>query len=123
MKSFKKAYELLKLGFKADRKIEAQKIFRDVVTVEGIPRKVFEVNEETIRECLKRIGSKSLSPVEKLQLISAVRKYTVTVPVYFFAKGGASEYSKKLGIFILNCDYDDELGLLPPKESEKDDIW
>lgn len=76
----------MKLGFKADRKIEAQKIFRDVVTVEGIPRKVFEVNEETIRECLKRIGSKSLSPVEKLQLISAVRKYTVTVPVYFSQK-------------------------------------
>jgi len=123
IKKFKKAYELLELGFRADRKIEAQKIFRDVITVSGIPRTVFNQNIEEINDCLKKINSKLLSPVEKLKLISFIRQYTVTVPAYFFAKGGASDYNKNLGIFILDCDYDDELGLMPPKELEQYDIW
>lgn len=120
---FKKAYELLELGFRADRKIEAQKIFRDVVTISGIPREIFDKNIEEIDDALKKINSRSLKSIEKLKLISSIRKYTVTAPAYFFAKGGASCYDKDLGIYILDCEYDDQLGLIPPKGLEQSDIW
>lgn len=120
---FKKAYELLELGFRADRKIEAQKIFRDVVTISGIPREIFDKNIEEINDALKKINLRALKSIEKLKLISSIRKYTVTAPAYFFARGGASCYDKDLGIYILDCEYDDQLGLIPPKELEQSDIW
>lgn len=120
---FKKAYELLELGFRADRKIEAQKIFRDVVTISGIPREIFDKNIEKINEALKKINSRSTKSIEKLKLISSVKKYTVTAPAYFFAKGGASCYDKDLGLYILDCKYDDQLGLISPKGLEQSDIW
>lgn len=120
---FQKAYNLLKYGYKADNKFEAQKIFRDVITVCGIPRDVFNKNSNEIEDSIKLLSSKFLSSIEKLKLISAIKKYTVTAPAYFFGKAGGSFYNKDLGIFIIDCDYDNELGLLPPKESEEFDIW
>ncbi|KAF2960849.1 CRISPR-associated helicase Cas3' [Fervidobacterium sp. 2310opik-2] len=121
--NFNKAYELLKLGYRADRKIEAQKIFRDIVTISGIPKEIFDRNFEEINETLKKIKTRSLKSTEKLKLIFSIRKYTVTVPAYFFTNGGVRIYDKDSGIYILDCEYDNELGLIPPKTLEQSDIW
>ena len=120
---FNKAYEILKLGFRSEKKIEAQKIFRDVVTISGIPREVFNKNIDEIEEIVDKINSKDLNSIEKLKLISHIRKYKITAPLYFFEKGGISCYDKKLGLYLLDCEYDEQLGLKPPKDIEKSDIW
>jgi len=122
MDDFKKAYNILKAGYKADTKAEAQKIFRNVMTITAIPESIFSKYNDEIEQAMERLHSKALSAAEKLRLISLIRGYTVNVPAYYFSKTGGIVLDKNLGVVIVSCDYDNELGVVF-SEKDKDNVW
>ncbi|MGB9840826.1 MULTISPECIES: CRISPR-associated helicase Cas3' [Bacteria] len=117
MKKFNKTYDILKYGYRSENKFEAQKIFRDVFTVNAIPISIYNENYNKLLSYLEKLNEKNLKPVEKIKLISNIRDYTVNTPGYLLPKSGASVFNKDLGIFIVNYNYDEQLGLI----SEEDD--
>ncbi|KYO67325.1 CRISPR-associated helicase/endonuclease Cas3 [Thermovenabulum gondwanense] len=117
MKKFNKTYDILKYGYRSENKSEAQKIFRDVFTVNAIPKSIYDENFEKLLGYLEKLNEKNLKPAEKIKLISNIRDYTVSAPGYLLPKSGASVFDSDLGIFIVNHNYDEQLGLI----SDEDD--
>ncbi|MGB9819123.1 MAG: CRISPR-associated helicase Cas3' [Thermovenabulum sp.] len=112
MKKFRKAYEMLQYGYKAENRFEAQKVFRDVFTVCAIPRSVYEKHFDEILKNIEMLNQKNMKSIEKAKIISNIRDYTVNTPGYLISKSGVSIFDKNLGIFITNYDYDEQLGLI-----------
>src|SRR5690606_6635228 len=58
LRDYYAAYNLLKLGFHASSKKEAQRLFREINQVSAIPESVYRANERKIEDLLKIIQSK-----------------------------------------------------------------
>lgn len=112
-KEFKSAYELLEYGFQANNKGEAQKLFRDICNVCGIPIPVYEHNDRIIDNLILKIKNKNISLEERILANQSLNKFTLSVPYW---KGmssakllGSKDISKS--IYLIPCIYNDKTGI------------
>lgn len=112
MKKFRKAYELLQYGYKAESRHEAPKVFRDIFTICAIPHSVYAKHFDEILRNVEMLNQKKLKPIERARIIANIRDYTVNIPGYLIFKPGVGILNKDLGIFITNYAYDERLGLI-----------
>ncbi|ACI19282.1 CRISPR-associated helicase/endonuclease Cas3 [Dictyoglomus thermophilum] len=118
-KKFRDYQKLLKLEYKAENKLEAERIFRRISNIEAIPVEVYENNKEKLLEIQEKIYSKDA--LKKLQGLRELKDLTVNIPLEIkdYAQNLISlEKDLELRIFLINLNYDTELGLLPDKNTE-----
>lgn len=133
-KEFARIYYLLNAGLEATNKTEAQSLFRDVLSTSVIPESIYNENMEKIDNAVNIINGnidKNLTPKEKqairLKSIKTLNDYSISLPTYKYHKKEKTSGSMGLplnkkyfhkGLFILNADYNSEIGLILDKELE-----
>ena len=112
---FQKNMELLNLGFEAENKSEAQKLFRDILNINVIPEKVYHENLEDIERAIETALDKSKSYPEKLQAFYKLNQYTLSLPLFRIKDNLPTQITPnkfRNKIFTIDFDYDEEVGLI-----------
>lgn len=117
-KEFKKVLTILEAGFQADKKSEAQKLFRKIENINIIPFDIYEENKEEIKEYIKKI--KLPNKKEKYESIYNLNNFSVNVPI--FREKNLVEKLKK-DLFVLSCNYSKEKGIIFDRYEEEDSIF
>lgn len=111
-KDFLSAYSLLEYGYQAGSKNEAQKLFREISQINGIPAEVYEENYERIDELIKLVKSKN-NYNARIKANYELNSYTLSVPAW--RKNQSSELmvskDKSKSIFLIPGKYDSKKGL------------
>ncbi len=112
---FEKNMELLNLGFEAENKSEAQKLFRDILNINVIPEKIYQENLEDIEKNIETALDKSKSYPEKLQAFYKLNQYTLSLPLFRIKDTiptpiTPNKFRNK--IFTIDFDYNEEIGLI-----------
>jgi len=115
---FYQAFKLLENGFEAENRMEAQRLFRNIANLTVIPKPIYCKNHEEIDECLSGILEKNLSLSKRLLLIKSLNDFTVSVPVYKSRGKELVSIDRKRGIYVLQVEYNEEMGLLSGKVSK-----
>lgn len=118
-KKFQEYQRILKLGYKADNKIEAEKIFRKISSIDAIPIEIYEKKKGKIIEIRDKIYSKD--PFKKLEGIKELKNFTINIPLEIktYSQNLISlERELDLRVFLINLEYNKELGLIPDKSTE-----
>jgi len=120
-KKFKKNLDILEYGYEADNKSEAQKIFREILNITVIPEKIYSKNSEKIENIISKILSKNTPKEEILLNIKELNSFTLSLPIFRLK----DEYPTKITpknikqtIYLVNFDYDSEIGLRLDKEKD-----
>ncbi|MCS7232051.1 MAG: CRISPR-associated helicase Cas3' [Elusimicrobiota bacterium] len=116
-KKFQAYQEILKLGYRADSKNEAEYIFRKISNISAIPIDIYERNKKKLIDIRNKIFSKDVN--NKLIGIRELKKYMVDIPlnIKVYSKNILSlENELDINIYIINLKYDENLGLLPKEE-------
>jgi CRISPR-associated helicase Cas3/CRISPR-associated HD domain protein len=103
-KKFDRNMDLLKYGFIAETRQEAQEIFRDIMNLSVIPKIIYEQNQEKIDTLLEKINQKD--KLERLKAIQELNDFTVSAQFYR-VKNIIPLYKE---IFLSDIPYDNELG-------------
>lgn len=111
-KEFVNAYLLLEYGFQSQNKAEAQRLFREINQITGIPESIYSENENLITELIEKTKSNNLE--DKLFAISELNNFTLSVPT--FSKSYSAEpifknSSKDKSIYLILGEYTEYLGL------------
>ncbi|HEM56224.1 MAG TPA: CRISPR-associated helicase Cas3' [Thermodesulfobium narugense] len=106
-KKFSKNMELLNLGFEADRKVEAQQLFREVLNVNCIPISVYEQHRKEIENAIDVSLDKQVEGQDKIKALYTLNQFTVSVPFYRLKENNILQYDEKHKIFIINLPYND----------------
>lgn len=105
---YKRNKDLLELGFRAESKIEAEQLFRNIAfNYCVIPRPVWDENEGEIRELLKIIDSVSTNKMDHIQAKSKLKEFTLPVQVWDVRACPLinipdSKYCRRNNIMIIN---------------------
>jgi CRISPR-associated endonuclease/helicase Cas3 len=113
-KKFTENMELLDAGFEADTKRDAQKLFREILNVNVIPKKVYDENFDEIQRAIEIVLDKTRNRLERLRAIYNVNKFTLSMPIYKLKKVIPTQIVPgKFGkeVLTVDFDYDSELGL------------
>lgn len=107
---FRRSWDLLDKGFEAEDKNDAQQIFRHIFSITAVPSGLLNQHEREIEEALDGIKGKK-SRVEIIKNLAKIRDFTVSIPAY---KVKGANITKQLykGIFLVNSDYDSNIGLV-----------
>lgn len=117
---YKNYRNLLVLGLRADKKSEAQYLFRKIAPqVNIIPLSLYKDNQEKLKSILCRIEDKSLKFTERMCAKKELKDYIIPVQlntkkqdIMRLPSEFAEDYLRKEAIHILNnCEYDSEKGL------------
>lgn len=111
-KEFNEAYQLLTLGFQSQNKAEAQRLFREINQVTGIPERVFAQNESKINELIDKTKSKNIK--EKLLAIKELNDYTLSVPTHsknYSTNPIFKSSSKDKSLYLILGEYSEDVGL------------
>jgi CRISPR-associated endonuclease/helicase Cas3 len=118
-KKFLDYKKILDLGYKADKREEAEKIFRNISNVQAIPAEIYEKNREKLIEIRDMIYTKNI--FKKIIGLRELKNYVVDIPLMIkdFAKNiFTTGEITGLDLYIINAKYDRELGLIPERELE-----
>ncbi len=114
-------------------KSDVKKIFRDITNVTIIPKPVFEKEknqilklEEEINRSIGKTENYKIRKIEKYQLTDKLRDYTVSIS-WGEASRFISEYEfisigKYEKIYILDCEYSEEKGIIFLKKSGNEKV-
>ena len=112
-KEFNYAYSLLELGYKADNKKEAQRMFREISQVNGIPTPIYDKNQIRIDELIKVIKNTKTKLSDRLMANHELNQFTLSIPIW--KKGGSSELIKSKditkSIFLIPSNYNSYIGM------------
>lgn len=109
-KEFNAAYDLLKLGYQASNRSEAQRLFREIHQVSAIPESIYSSHEGRIDQLVKTIQSKT-DRLEKIRASVALQQFLVSVPGYK-NKGSFELFTRRSqSIYVVPAKYCEELGL------------
>lgn len=101
-------------------KQDVKKEFRDITSYMIMPKNLYEENLEMVNECLKFLNQKNISRKEKLTAKMKIRDLTLNIQGYELKSKNINLESIKLGryekIYILDCDYSFETGLVINKK-------
>ena len=106
---FEKAIEMLKLGIlRAKNRDDAQKLFRDISSIECIPFTVYEREEDAILKLVETVES-SKERVSRLRATTKLQGYTLSVKR---SRVPDSKIVKLIGsIAVINIPYDVDAGI------------
>ena len=115
------------------KKEEVRKIFRNIRSIEIIPKRVYDDNAEMINgkiEILKRTykdlsqEEKEKLKLEKIKARDKINQLKVNIPEYEFDKSDYEflKINNYESIIILNCDYSYERGVEILKQEKKKDL-
>ncbi|MBT9131287.1 MAG: CRISPR-associated endonuclease/helicase Cas3 [candidate division WS2 bacterium] len=106
---YKRNKLLLELGFRAESKVEAEQLFRNIsFNFCVIPRPVYNENEKEISELITIIDNKDEEKMRKILAKGKLKDYTVPVQIFnnkFMVNLSSipnSEYCKRNNIMIIN---------------------
>lgn len=117
--NYKRYKDLLKNGFKAKNKCEAQKIFRQIYNqINVIPKPAYEENKDKIIELIKIIDNKSIPFIERVKSRSKLQQYVLSIQIFDYQRAKSrlleqietSEYCKDNIFIIKGVDYSFERG-------------
>ncbi|HDP79041.1 MAG TPA: CRISPR-associated helicase Cas3' [Mesotoga infera] len=111
---FEKAIEMLKLGIlKAKNRDDAQKLFRDISSIECIPFTIYEKEEDVISKLVEKVES-SKERISRLRAATELQGYTLSVKR---SRIPDSKIVKLIGsIAVINIPYDASIGIQYEKE-------
>ena len=106
---FEKAIEMLKLGIlRAKNRDDAQKLFRDISSIECIPFTVYEKEEDAILKLVETVES-STERIPRLRATTKLQGYTLSVKR---SRVPDSKIVKLIGsIAVINIPYDVDAGI------------
>ncbi len=113
---FKETLKILKDGFEANNKSEAQKAFRNITNVNVIPKEIFVTNESKIYELIDKIKNKNTEREKRLKAINTLNGFTLSLP-YHKTKDKITltlpidKGRIKNQLFVLEAYYNDEIGI------------
>lgn len=107
-KKFRESFDFLNLGFKAEDKHQAEKMFRSIYNLTVIPEKLYRENFETIERLTQTVLT--TQGAEKIKALKQVYDYTLSAPFYRFKDRAVSKTDID-GIFTVNINYNPEIGL------------
>jgi len=112
-KQFNDSYRLLELGYQADSKTEAQKLFRDISQISAIPINIYEKNIENIEILLDLTKQKKLEQRDRLKANNELNKLMLSIPAWRVGDTGTYQLFERRNssIFIIPAKYDENLGL------------
>ena len=111
---FEKAIEMLKLGIlKANNRDDAQKLFRDISSIECIPLAIYEREEDVISKLVEKVES-SKERISRLRAATELQGYTLSVKR---SRVPDSKIVKLIGsTVVINIPYDASTGIQYEKE-------
>jgi len=111
---FDKAIEMLKLGIlKAKNRDDAQKLFRDISSIECIPFTIYEKEEDVISKLVEKVES-SKERISRLRAATELQGYTLSAKR---SRVPDSKIVKLIGsIAVINIPYDASIGIQYEKE-------
>ncbi len=120
-KDFDNFYNLLELGFEVDDKREAQRLFRKMASLTGIPHPLYREHEKLIEHELDNLKTPALPLRKRLASMRKIMNLSVTLPHYRVRN--ACKLREKKDIFLLHVGYDHEYGIvLKPESIEEGEI-
>lgn len=125
-KSFEKFYNLLADGFETDSRGEAQWLFRHIASLTVIPLGVYNDNIDEIESALEIVKTKGVSLSDRMKALNIINDYSLTIPYYKVKDSVVSPIMSQRNyrdVYILNIDYNYELGLVFESERKKADIF
>ncbi|MCX7759682.1 MAG: CRISPR-associated helicase Cas3' [Hydrogenothermaceae bacterium] len=105
---FKKSMELLELGFQSSDKNEAEKLFRRIYNYTVIPESIYKEKFTEIEGLINTVFE-SKSQKDKLFALKEIYDYTLQLPIY--RVNSVISKTNINGIYTVNINYDEELGL------------
>jgi len=119
LKHFQETYQLLQAGYSAEKRHEAQKVFRDIFQVEVVPwnwRKEFEQALETEYDSFFKFQDKVLN-----EFLVSVPSFRAKNPESILAPSGKgnNNWRKDNFLAVQGVEYSRELGVRFPKPKEK----
>src|SRR5690606_14621770 len=110
LRDYYAAYNLLKLGFQASSKKEAQRLFREINQVSAIPESVYRANERKIEDLLKIIQSKK-DKQERIKANIELKQFLVSIPAYRNKSSFKLFERRSESIYVIPAKYSETLGL------------
>jgi len=109
---FKKAYKLLKLGFEADSRKEAQQLFRNIAQVSAIPINIYDKNHSSINNLIKYLKSK-IKLVDRIKANNELNQFMLSIPAWRTKDFNCTKLFKNKfsPVFLIPAKYDKNLGL------------
>ena len=104
-KKFTKYKDLLKYGFEAESKSEAQDLFRRISNATVIPSDVYNKNIDVIDESVDKIGTSGTPVAERMKAMATIRGFTVDIPIYRTKDKSISRLDKKGRIHVIDLPY------------------
>ncbi|MEJ5173147.1 MAG: CRISPR-associated helicase Cas3' [Hydrogenothermaceae bacterium] len=104
---FKNNLELLDLGFQADNKQEAEKLFREIYNYTVIPEKIYKENFGEIESLINTVF-KPENSTAKLTALKKLYDYTLQLPFYRVKSVAKTDMN---GVYTVNIEYDEEIGV------------
>ena len=109
-KKFKTSLKLLEeLNYQVNTKKEAQELFRKIASINAIPYKVYNENQNLIEESLTKLSYKQSNHIDKLKALFNLKLYTVPLPYYLLNEIGYKEL--KHNLILSNIGYSDDTGI------------
>lgn len=116
--NYKRYKDLLTLGFRVEKRAEAQELFRRIrPQTEVIPKEIYEQNEDEIQMLLKKLNERGVPYIEKMKMKERLKDFLLSVNLYdrkIDLKPSFSEnYFAQIGVKVLmNCEYKPQTGLI-----------
>ncbi|MFN8673040.1 MAG: CRISPR-associated helicase Cas3' [Candidatus Sericytochromatia bacterium] len=112
---------LLKNGFEARSKDNAQKLFRDITNITIIPKSIYQDNKNIIDDSILKLKNKNIERQERVKNIKILNDFTVSLPFYFI-NSSLEKLDSKLGFCTMEIPYTKELGIDKHKKSNDNDF-
>lgn len=112
-KQFNDSYRLLELGYQAESKDEAQKLFRDISQVSAIPINIYERNLEKIESFIESSKQMNLEQLDRLKANDELNKFMLSIPAWRVNESGTYQLFERRSssVFVIPAKYDEDLGL------------
>ena len=110
---FKNYTNILELGFEAENKNEAEKLFRKIFNVSVIPFEIYKKNFNLLEQLIAISLDYSKPAIERIKALKEINSFTLSVPVYRIKEFSPALISNRLKnqIFTINAEYNSEIGL------------
>jgi len=108
---YENAYDLLNYGFESDNKSEAQRLFREIAQITGIPEEIYNKNNKEIDSLISNIKDKKRNLFDRMKFNQKLLNYTLSVPIWKVKESIALNSDRRHPIFLLPGKYDPCLGL------------
>jgi len=117
IKKWKEVEEILDSKWEKLLIKKAQRMFRDIFTVEVVPYMYKEIVQRLEKDYynIKQINDKQKRKIERLRILKEINDYKVPIPLYWLSQNKSTfEYDPELGIIILGkeFEYNSELGII-----------